>query len=228
VDSLLAKVTDRTKIVFIANPNNPTGTYLTQAEMRRLHAGLPRHVILVIDAAYAEFVRRNDYDAGIELVSGAENVVMTRTFSKVFGLAGLRIGWAFGPQSIINALNRVRGPFNASIPAQAAAIAALEDTAHLEAAIVHNLHWLEWTIQEITKLGLTATPSVGNFVLVKFPKTPGFTAAEVEQKLAQQAILVRAVKAYELPDYLRMTIGLEAECRALVEGLKSIMGTPHG
>ena len=228
VDAILGHISARTKIVFIANPNNPTGTYLTQAEMRRLQAGLPKHVLLVVDAAYAEFVRRNDYDAGIELVSGADNVVMTRTFSKVFGLAGLRIGWAFAPQKIIETLNRVRGPFNASIPAQAAAIAALEDRAFLETAITHNSQWLDWLSTEIKKLGLPIVPSVGNFLLVEFTPDKGLTASAVEAALAQQGILVRAVKAYGLENHLRISIGLEHENKAVIDALKSILGTDHG
>ncbi len=227
VDAILAHITPKTRIVFIANPNNPTGTYLTQAEMRRLHAGIPSHVLLVVDAAYAEFVRRNDYDAGIELVSGADNVVMTRTFSKVFGLAGLRIGWAFGPESVISTLHRVRGPFNASIPAQAAAIAALDDREFLERGIAHNLHWLDWVSAQVSALGLKVVPSVGNFILVEFPDRAGHRAGEVEAALAARGILVRAVKAYGLDSYLRFTIGLEDENHALVTALRLILEKDH-
>lgn len=127
VDAMLACVTDKTRVVFLANPNNPTGTYLPFDEIRRLHAGLPPHVLLVLDAAYAEYVRRNDYEAGIELAATADNVLMTRTFSKIYGLAALRIGWAYGPSHVIDALNRIRGPFNVSSASQAAGIAAIRD-----------------------------------------------------------------------------------------------------
>ncbi len=135
-------MSERTRVVFLANPNNPTGTYLPFDEVRRLHAGLPENVLLVIDAAYAEYVRRNDYESGIELAGSADNVVMTRTFSKIHGLAGLRIGWGYGPAHIIDALNRIRGPFNVSSPAIAAGVASLGDRAHLENAAAHNEAWL--------------------------------------------------------------------------------------
>src|SRR5690606_743322 len=134
VDAILAAVTPRTRLVYLANPNNPTGTYLSIAEVRRLHAGLPGTVLLVLDAAYAEYVRRNDYEAGIELVSGSGNVVMTRTFSKIYGLAGLRLGWMYAPPAVVAAVNRIRGPFNVSAPAIAAGVAAVRDRAHLTRA----------------------------------------------------------------------------------------------
>ena len=142
VDAILAKVSPRTKIVYLANPNNPTGTYIPFSEVKRLHAGLPPHALLVIDAAYAEYVTRNDYAAGLELASTCENVVMTRTFSKIHGLASLRIGWAYGPAHVLDALNRVRGPFNLNGAAQAAGVASLEDIGHIEGAIAHNARWL--------------------------------------------------------------------------------------
>ncbi len=154
VDAILAKVTTRTKVVFLANPNNPTGTYLGIDEVRRLRSALPGNVLLVLDAAYAEYVRRNDYEAGLELVATTDNTVMTRTFSKIFGLAGLRIGWAYCPPAVADALNRIRGPFNLSAPAIAAGAAAMADWAHIEAAVRHNEEWLPWLTAEIEKLGL--------------------------------------------------------------------------
>ena len=169
IDAILAAVTPRTKIVFLANPNNPTGTYVPFQEVRRLHAGLPRHVLLVLDAAYAEYVRRNDYEAGIELVGGAENVVMTRTFSKI-GLGGARIGWMYAPMHIVDAINRVRGPFNVNATAIEAGIAAIRDRDHVQRSVAHNETWLAWLSEELTRLGLRVTPSVGNFVLIHFPE----------------------------------------------------------
>src|SRR5271168_2296705 len=160
VDAILAAVTKKTKIVFLANPNNPTGTYISFAEVKRLHSGLPSDVLLVLDAAYAEYVQRNDYESGIELVATSDNVVMTRTFSKIHGLAAVRLGWMFGPAHIAAAINRVRGPFNVSTPAIAAGIAAIEDHEHQQRAREHNTRWLAWLAQEIAKLGLKATPSV--------------------------------------------------------------------
>ena len=163
VDALLAKASPRTKIVFLANPNNPTGTYIPFAELKRLQAGLPPDCLLVIDAAYAEYVQRNDYAAGIELAATCDNVVMTRTFSKIHGLASLRIGWAYGPPHVLDALNRIRGPFNINGPALAAGVASLADSAHIERAIEHNGRWLPWLAHEIAALGIAVTPSVGQF-----------------------------------------------------------------
>src|ERR1700761_1449448 len=159
VDAILKAVTPKTKVVFLANPNNPTGTYVPFDEVKRLHKGLPSHVLLVIDAAYAEYVRKNDYEAGIELAATSDNVVMTRTFSKIHGLAALRLGWMFGPAHVIDAINRIRGPFNVNAPAIAAGVAAIEDAAHQERSREHNAKWLPWLTEEIGKLGLKVTPS---------------------------------------------------------------------
>src|SRR4029077_14657571 len=176
VDAILARVTPRTRIVFIANPNNPTGTYLSSNEMARLHDGLPRDVLLVIDAAYAEFVNRNDYEPGIKLVDKADNVVMLRTFSKIFALAGLRLGWGYFPLPVAEVLNRVREPFNVSAAALAAGLAALEDTESLEKARAHNDRWQPWLNDRMAALGLHPTPSVGNFVLPRFAESGKHTA----------------------------------------------------
>lgn len=224
VDAILERVTERTRIVFLANPNNPTGTYLPMSEVRRLHAGLPKSVLLVLDAAYAEYVRRNDYESGIELVSTSENVVMTRTFSKVHGLAALRIGWLYGPAHVADALNRVRGPFNISAPAIAAGAAAIRDRAFVEAAVAHNDRWLAWLADEIRGLGLEVTPSVGNFLLVHFPDAPGRTAAEADEFLTGEGIVLRRVSAYGLPGALRMSVGDEEANRATVAALAAFLG----
>jgi histidinol-phosphate aminotransferase len=223
VDALLARVTERTRVVFIANPNNPTGTYIPFEEVRRLHAGLPKSVILVLDAAYSEYVRRNDYESGIELVGQSDNVVMMRTFSKIHGLAALRIGWAYGPAAIIDVLNRIRGPFNVSAPAIAAGIAAIEDKAHIETSIAHNDRWLTWLTNEVSALGLTVTPSVGNFILIHFPQGGAKSAKAADAFLKSRGIIVRAVGAYNLPDALRITIGTEAETRAVAAALAGFM-----
>ena len=173
VDAILERVTDRTRIIFLANPNNPTGTYLPMSEVRRLHDGLRDDVLLILDAAYAEYVRKNDYEAGIELVAGSNNVVMTRTFSKIHGLAALRVGWMFGPDHVIDALDRVRGPFNVNAAALAAAEAAINDRSMVDKAIAHNNQWLQWTTQQLEVLGLEVTPSVGNFILIHFDGIEG-------------------------------------------------------
>src|SRR3989442_4317643 len=175
VDAMLAAVSERTKVVFLANPNNPTGTYVPFDEVKRLHRGLPRHVLLVLDAAYAEYVRRNDYEVGIELVATSENVVMCRTFSKIHGLAALRLGWLYGPTHVVDAINRIRGPFNVNAPAMAAGIAALQDSAHLETSRAHNEKWRAGLEGEIPKLGVEVTPNIANFVLNHLPPQRGPT-----------------------------------------------------
>jgi histidinol-phosphate aminotransferase len=223
VDAILAKVTDRTKIVFLANPNNPTGTYLPFDEVKRLHAGLPPHVLLVLDAAYAEYVRRNDYASGLELVATADNVVMTRTFSKIYGLANLRLGWMVGPAHVIDAVNRIRSAFNVNGIAIAAGIAAIQDDTHVAKAIAHNDEWLAWLTREIEALGLTVTPSVGNFLLIHFPAEPGRTAKDADAFLTARGLILRRVDAYGLPQALRLTIGSEEANRLLVMALRDLM-----
>jgi histidinol-phosphate aminotransferase len=224
VDAILAAVTARTRIVFLANPNNPTGTYIPFSEVKRLHAGLRPDIVLVLDAAYAEYVRRNDYSAGIELVSESENVVMARTFSKIHGLAGLRIGWGYMPAGIADAINRIRGPFNMSAPAIAAGVAAMADGAHMEAAVAHNETWNGWLTAELSKLGLKVTPSVGNFLLIHFPDSKGRSAKEADAFLTQRGLVLRAVGAYGLPHALRLTVGSEEANRLVVAALKDFMG----
>ncbi len=225
VDAILAAVTERTRIVFLANPNNPTGTYLPVSEVRRLQAGLPPDVLLVLDGAYAEYVRRNDYEAGIELVSSSSNVVMTRTFSKIFGLAGLRIGWLYAPLGVIDALNRVRGPFNVNALAIEAGAAAIRDRAHTEAAVAHNFEWLAWLSAELPKLGLTVTPSVGNFLLVHFSPDAPHAAEAADAFLSARGFILRSVSAYGLPNALRLTVGSEDANRGVVAALSEFMRT---
>jgi histidinol-phosphate aminotransferase len=221
VDALLARVTPRTKLVFLANPNNPTGTYLPTGEVARLHAGLPPNVVLVIDAAYAEYTAHNDYSDGTELVERHSNVVVTRTFSKIFALSSLRLGWVYCPAGIADVLNRIRGPFNVSAAAQAAGVAALEDIAFLDRSRAHNDRWRGWFADEVSKLGLTVHPSVTNFVLVDFKdQMPGKNDAEAARLfLKERGILVRQMPSYGLPSCLRVTIGTEAEMHAVVQAL---------
>jgi histidinol-phosphate aminotransferase len=224
VDAILAAVTPRTKVVFLANPNNPTGTYIPFDEVKRLHRGLPANVLLVLDAAYAEYVERNDYESGLELVATSENVVMCRTFSKIHGLAALRLGWMVGPAHIIDAINRIRGPFNVNAPAIAAGVAAMRDIAHVERSRAHNTQWLGWLSEEISKLGLKVTPSVANFLLIHFPHTPGKTAKDADAFLTNRGLILRAVGAYKLPNALRMSVGTEEANRLVVAALKEFLG----
>lgn len=228
VDAILAHVTERTKIVYIANPNNPTGTYIPFEEVKRLHAGLPSNVLLVLDGAYAEYARANDYSAGIELVAENENVVMTRTFSKIYGLASLRLGWGYAPAGVVDAVNRIRGPFNVNTPASAAGIAALADETHLAEAIAHNSEWLSWLTDAIRELGLDVTPSAANFLLVHFPDTEGRDAKSADCYLAERGVIVRAVAAYGLPNALRISVGSEEANRLLVAALTEFQGQKNG
>lgn len=224
VNAILSLVNERTRVVYIANPNNPTGTYLPFDEVRRLHAGLPRNVILVLDAAYAEYVRRNDYESGIELAATEDNVVMTRTFSKIYGLAALRLGWCYGPAHVVDVLNRIRGPFNVSTPSILAGVAALGDRDHFDRAVAHNAEWLPRVAAAIEALGLTVTPSVGNFVLVHMPGTKGRTAAEADAFLSARGIVLRHVSAYGFPNGLRMTIGSAEANQATIAALAEFVG----
>lgn len=227
VDALLERVTERTRIVFLANPNNPTGTYIGAEEVARLHAGLPEHVVLVIDAAYAEYMSQPDYSAGIELVERFPNVVMTRTFSKIYALGSVRLGWAYCPAGIADVLNRVRGPFNVSAAAQIAGVAALADEDFVATSRLHNDTWREAFTQRVRGLGLIVHPSVTNFVLVSFRDLPAAKAdAEAaRQFLKARGILVRQMGGYGLPDCLRVTIGTADEMRAVADALAAYLDT---
>ncbi|MEH2472557.1 histidinol-phosphate aminotransferase [Nitrobacteraceae bacterium AZCC 2161] len=223
VDAILQAVSPRTKLVWLANPNNPTGTYLPFDEIKRLRAGLPAHVLLVLDAAYSDYVSRNDYEIGIEMVATTENTVMTHTFSKIHGLAALRVGWMFGPAHIVDAVNRIRGPFNVSAPAMHAAVAAIEDHEHVQMSRTFTEKWRNWLTEEITKLGIKVTPSVANFILMHFPTTKGRTAADADAFLTSRGLVLRAVTNYGLPNSLRMTIGTEEANRLVVETLREFV-----
>lgn len=223
VDTLLAHVTGATKMLFLANPNNPTGTYISAGEMRRLRAGLRGDILLVIDSAYAEFVQSGDYEAGIELAAACDNVVMTRTFSKIFGLAALRLGWAYCPADVADVLNRVRGPFNVSLPAQAAGIAALDDAAFTAAAVAHNEKWRGWLEAELTGIGVGFTPSAVNFLLLDFPDAPATDAF-----LRRHGLILRRMEGYGLPQCLRLTVGTESENRTFIRVLTELVqGAGH-
>ncbi len=224
VDALIAAVTPATTVVFVANPNNPTGSLLSQSEMERLRAGLPGHVLLVLDAAYAEYIDRADYDAGVALVDAGENTIMLRTFSKVFGLGGMRVGWGYGPAAIIDAINRVRGVFNVNLAAQAAAVAALEEPGWVEASVAHNSKWRAWLMASLASVGIGTYPSEGNFFLADF-ETPE-RAAAADAYLKSRGIIVRAMGSYDLAHTLRITVGTEEECRLVAQALADFM--KHG
>ncbi len=221
VDAMLAAVGPRTRLVFLANPNNPTGTMLPAAEVARLRAGLPEDVLLVIDAAYAEYVTRADYDPGVALVDAGGNTVMTRTFSKVFGLGGVRLGWCYAPAAVVDILNRVRGPFNVNAPAMAAGIAALAEPGWVERSAAHNGEWREKVSTALRALGIAVHPSEGNFVLAGFGTAARAQAADAALK--GRGVIVRAMGAYSLPDCLRITIGTAEECGLVIEALRGFV-----
>jgi histidinol-phosphate aminotransferase len=220
VDAILAACNSRTRLVFLANPNNPTGTMIGAGEVCRLAEGLPRKAILVLDGAYAEYV--GGYDAGAALINERDNVVMTRTFSKIYGLGGLRVGWGYGPQQIIDVLNRVRGPFNLSTAALAAAAAAVQDTAYMARCRDENARWRDWLASALAEMGVPSDTSTANFILARFAD-----AAEAEacdDHLRSEGILVRRVAGYKLPSSLRITVGDESACRRVAHAVGQFKG----
>ena len=225
VDALLAGVTERTRIVYLANPNNPTGTMLTKDEVARLRQGLRDDILLVIDAAYAEYVIRNDYTAGIELVDAGENVVMTRTFSKIYALGAVRLGWAYCPEVIADVLNRIRPPFNITSAAQAAGIAAVKDVEFLTRSRDHNTAWLPWLAERLAECGLDVVPSFGNFVLARFPEDGVHDASSAMKFMASRGIIPRSTASAGIPDGVRITVGIDSEMRAVADAVAAFMDT---
>jgi len=221
-DTILAAVSPRTTLVFLANPNNPTGTFLPWGEIVRLRAGLPAHVLLVLDLAYAEYLDEPSVPEVVALVESCSNTVMTRTFSKIYGLGGLRLGWLYGPRAVVDVLNRVRSPFNASRPAQAAAIAALADTDHFEASRAHNVRQRAWVTEALESTGVPVHGTAGNFVLADFGAV-GRSAAAADQAFRERGIIVRRLSGYGLPGMLRITIGTAEEMEAVAEAAASFM-----
>jgi histidinol-phosphate aminotransferase len=223
VDALFAAVTLRTRILYIANPNNPTGAYLSAAEVERLQRGLPKAVLLMIDAAYAEYVTAGDYEPGLRLAGSTQNTVMLRTFSKAYGLAGLRIGWLYGPADVVGVLDRLRPPTNIAGAAQAAAVAAADDVAHLRAVVTANAATRSRFARSTAQLGLAPAPSEGNFVLVRFPDEARRNATTAYAFLRSRGIIARRTDPYGLPAYLRFTMGTAAEISATLEALADFL-----
>ena len=216
VDAILAACTDQTALVFMANPNNPTGTMISAADVQRLAEGLPPQALLVLDGAYAEYVE--GYDGGSALVEARDNVVMTRTFSKIYGLGGLRIGWGYGPAHVIDVLNRIRGPFNTSQAALDAAEAAVRDVAYTDHCRAENARWRVWLSDALAELGVPSDVSCTNFVLARFADAE--EAEAVDTYLKSQGFIVRPVGSYNLPQCLRITVGDEASCRRIVHAVR--------
>lgn len=224
VDEMLKAVDDRTRLMFLANPGNPTGTWIPFSEVLRLHAALPPSVVLVLDGAYSEFATDPAFQDGLDFARGTDNVVVTHTFSKLHGLAALRVGWGYAPADIVAAVDRIRLPFNTSIAGQRAAVAALADEDFQTRSIAHVDQWRSWLSQQLGGLGLEVVgPSATNFVLVGFPTAPGRTAGDADAYLSARGLLTRRVLNYGLPDHLRITIGLEEHNRAVVDALAAFM-----
>ena len=220
VDAILAAATDRTRLVYIANPANPTGTMIGQSDIARLAGGLPDRAILVLDGAYAEYAE--EYDGGAALVEPRENAVMSRTFSKIYGLGGLRIGWGYAPEAIIDVLNRIRGPFNLSSAALAAAEAAVRDTAWVEKCRAENSRWRDWLSHTLAEMGVPSDTSTANFILARFASEDEAIACDAY--LTSQGILVRYPRSYGFPACLRITVGDEAACRRVAHAIGQFKG----
>ena len=223
VDSILSNITKKTKLIFLANANNPTGTFISKDEVIRLHKSIPSNVLLVYDAAYSEFITHDDYIDGSELVDNSENVIMLRTFSKLHGLASLRLGWGYCSNYILNNLMKVRGPFSVNLAAILAGTAAINDIDFQNKSIEHNIKWMSWLEKELKKLNLSFQTSVTNFLLIKFSNETQFNAQSAEKFLASRGILVRGMSVYNLPSYLRVSLGTEEENRTLIKELKSFL-----
>jgi histidinol-phosphate aminotransferase len=220
VDAILAACTKATKLVFIANPNNPTGTMVSSSEIARLAEGLPPQALLVLDGAYAEYVE--GYDGGAALVDQRQNVVMTRTFSKIYGLGGLRIGWGYGPRHVIDVLNRVRGPFNLSTSQLETAEAAVRDQDHVAKCRAENARMRTWLAGALGELGVPSDTSMANFILARFASPEEAEACDTF--LQAQGLIVRRVAGYKLPHCLRITIGDEASCRQVAHAVAQFKG----
>jgi histidinol-phosphate aminotransferase len=223
VDAMIAAITPKTKIIFIANPNNPTGSYVSELEVRKLINAVPKNILIVLDHAYEEFVEESDYPNAISLVNEFENVVVTRTFSKIYGLASLRIGWSYSSSYVAEILNKIRGPFNVGGPAQVSAVAALQDEEFFAKSKTHNKKWLEIFFAEIAKIPeIKAHPSVANFILLDFG-TQEF-CQKINNMLLEKGFILREMGAYGLPSCLRMTIGTESENNEILKILRGVNG----
>lgn len=215
----LIKAAAGARIIFLANPNNPTGTWLDKESLSHLHSQISQETLLVLDAAYSEYVTDEAYSAGLELAHNCENVLVTHTLSKIHGLAGLRVGWGYGASSLIGALNRVRIPFNVSAIAEAAACAAIQDKQHIAKSQAHNNQWRHWLHDQLVALGYTVVPSGANFLLFLVPENFAMSAAQTDTYLTSKGIIVRQVEDYGLPNALRVSVGTEKQNTAFIAAL---------
>lgn len=227
IEALAAAVTEKTRILFLANPNNPTGTLLSAAELQALIDAVPPRVLIVLDAAYAEYVRGDDYDCGFKFVESRPNVVVLRTFSKIYGLAALRVGWAYAHPDVIDALNRVRGPFNVTAPGQAAAEAAARDQEYIEYCALQNEVWRDWLTKKLSEAGATSPKGFCNFVLPYFGVEGPRSAAAADAFLRARGLIARRLESYHMPGHLRITVGAPDDCLAVANAIAAFMRDPE-
>jgi histidinol-phosphate aminotransferase len=225
VDALLERVSEKTRMIIVANPNNPTGTYISESEIRRLHAGLPENVLLLVDDAYAEYVTTDDYKTSLDMVDQYDNVVVTRTFSKIYGLAGLRIGWAYCPQSVLENIQRIRTPFNANSAAMAAAAAAVKDIEYVAMVREHTARWQKIIAERVTAMGINILASVTNFYLLDFGELPGKSGAGAAEFLESRGIIPRPTGSNSNTGYVRITVGLDHENETALKVLAEYMNS---
>lgn len=224
VENILAAITERTRIIFLANPNNPTGTYISAEQVDYLWQNIPDNILLVLDSAYAEFVAEDDYQAGIELVQKSTNVLMTRTFSKLYGLASLRLGWGYACPEVASILDRIRDPFNVPAPTQVAGVAALKDVQFEKKAFDHNAQELAYLRAELKAMGLDPLPSVANFILIRFLDKDQKSASAANSFLLERGYILRWLPKHDLDDCLRLTVGTTAQNKAVIGLLKEFLG----
>ncbi len=221
VPEILKKVTKKTKIVFLANPNNPTGTYLEKNELLKLRKGLRSNILLVVDDAYVEYMKNKNYTPGLKLFKNSNNVIVLRTFSKIYGLASLRIGWGYGPKRIIEAMSKIKPPFNTNLAAQLAAIAALHDKSFINKAVKHNFFWANKLKKKLNIFNITTNEVTANFLLLNFNKCK-YSANYVQKKLEDKGIILRGMQSYKIKNALRLTIGNNSENKLFLKNINRI------
>ncbi len=221
IDEILKKVSKKTKIVFLANPNNPTGTYLKKKELIILRKKLRSNILLVVDDAYVEYMRNKDYESGLKLFKNKSNVIILRTFSKIYGLASLRIGWGYGPKNIIDAMNKIKPPFNVNAVAQSAAVVALNDKKFISKSIKHNLFWAKKFKKIFENYSIKSNEVSANFLLLNFDNCK-FSASYIKKKLENNGIILRGMKSYNIKNALRLTIGNSNANNKVVNNFKKI------
>ena len=221
VSEIIKKVSKKTKIVFLANPNNPTGTYLKRNELLELRKKLKSNILLVVDDAYDEYVKKKNYASGLRLFRKSKNVIILRTFSKIYGLASLRIGWGYGPKKIVDAMNIIKPPFNVNMAAQLAAVAALKDKSFINKSVKHNLIWANKIKKILNKFNITTNEVTTNFLLLNFSKCK-YSAKYIEKKLESNGIILRSMQVYKIKNALRLTIGNNADNNKLIKILNKI------